>query len=324
MLNVRAMNARLPRRRFLGLLPAAVLSGCRRDEEPQAPPFPKVPWRVVSTTHFTADLVRAIGGESVESRCFLPPDVSPYAFVPGAPELQKFHTADMIIIHGLGLESRWREDFDSLAGAGVRVFSATSAIPPERILRPSGPGGPPDPHVWTEPELAARMVDAVESALTTVMPKLAEYFRPRAHKLRVEFQDAMKFTAAKMKELTADDRFLLTSHDTMKYFAATFGLEARALTAADGKLPEEIPAELAEWIRGHNIRSLFRESFTDVLTLRSLMQEFRVNPDHVLYSLALPSAGTSALVLFKSYDVSLATGALQHNADIIQSTLQVD
>ena len=48
---------------------------------------------------------------------------------------------------------------------GVRVFSATSLLPPERVLHPSGPGGPPDPHVWTHPELAGFMVNAVEAAL---------------------------------------------------------------------------------------------------------------------------------------------------------------
>ena len=314
------------RRRFFRLLPAGVLAGCRQENS--APPlrFPKVPWKVTSTTHFTADLVRAIGGEAVQSQCFLPPGVSPHNFMPVATDLRKFHTSDMVVTHGLGLEDRWPENFEALASDGVHVVSATSAIPPERILRPAGPAGPPDPHVWTHPELAVFMVSAVEAALKDngVMPKLADYFAARAHKLRMEFQDAMRFGAGRAGELTSEDRFLLTTHDTMQYFASAFGLEARALAPSGGKLPDTLPAELREWIRGHGVKSLFREPATDVIALRKLMEEVRVDPDHVIYTLALPAPGTSAVVSLKTYDAGTAPGSLWNNLDLILSTLPVD
>jgi ABC-type Zn uptake system ZnuABC Zn-binding protein ZnuA len=178
--------------------------------------------------------------------------------------------------------------------------------------------------VWTHPELAGLMVTAVEAALTAAMPKLAGYFGPRAHKLRLEFDDSMKFAVTRAGELTPDDRYLLTSHDTMRYFAGAFGLEARALAPAGGKVPDRITPELREWIRARNIKSLFRESITDVLALRSLMQESKVDPDHVIYTLTLPAAGTTGVVNFMSYDVGLAAGSLRHNIDRILSRLPVD
>lgn len=315
---------RLTRRRLLSLLPAAGLAGCTENEPPPGPKFPRVPWRILSTTHFTADLVRVVGGEAVDSQCFLPPAVSPHAFVPAAPDLMRFHTADMVMRHGLDLENRWPEDFDELARNGVRVFCVTSTIPSDRILRPSGPTGSPDPHVWTDPGLVVLMVDAIEAALKEVMPALADYFAARAHKLRVEFRDLMEWTAGKMQELSADDRFLLTSHDSMRYFAAAFQLEARALTAAGGSVPDALPEELSEWIRAHNVKSLFREPFTEVVALRALLKDVKVNPDHVIYSLALPAAGSTAIVTLNRYEVALAAGSSRNNADEIQFTLRVD
>ena len=312
------------RRQFLRLLPAAALCGCGDNRPAPGPQFPRVKLRVTSTTPFTADVVRVIGGDAVDSRSFVPLEVNLQAFSPTAPDSAKFHTSDMVFTHGLGLEARWPVDFDTLDKDGVRVFSATSTIPAGRLLHPSGPGNPPDPHVWMHPELAVLMVDAAEAALKVVLPKLDDYFTPRAHKLRIGFQDTMKFMSAKMKDLKPADHFLLTTHDSMQYFAAAFGLEARALAAPSATMPEALPADLASWITAHSVKSLFREPFTEVLALRRLLVDVKVDPDHVIYSLALPVAGTTALVGFKSYDVSTATEALHYSADMIQSTLEVD
>ncbi len=312
------------RRRFLSLLPAAAFCSCDDNRPAPGPTFPKIKKRITSTTAFTADLVRAVGGEAVDSRCFVPVGLNLHTFTPTAQDSAKFHTSDMVFTHGLGLESRWPTDFEALSNDGVRVFSATAAIPADKITRPSGPGGPPDPHVWMHPELAALMVDAVETALKEVMPKLADYFTPRAHKVRLSLEEVMKQVSAKMKGLKPEDRFLFTSHDSMQYFAAAFGLEARALTVPSGTLPELLSPDLAAWISTHRIKSLFRESFTDVISLRRLLVDLKVDPDHVIYSLALPPAGTTALVGFKSYDVFSAAEALYYSADTIQSTLEVD
>ncbi len=312
------------RRHFLRLLPATALCGCDDNRPAPGPRFPKVKKRVTSTTPFTADLVSSIGGEAVDSRSFVPVGMNLHTFVPTAQESSKFHTSDIVITHGLGLESRWPSDFEALGKDGVRVFCATSTIPGDRIIRPSGPGAPPDPHVWMHPELAILMVDAVETSLKEELPKLADYFTPRAHKLRRGFSDVMQFVAAAMNALKPGDRFLLTTHDSMHYFAAAFGLETRALTTPSGTLPETLAPDVTGWISTHQVRSLFREPFTDVISLRRLLVDLKVDPDHVIYSLTLPPAGTSALVGFKSYDVANAAAALYYSADMIQSTLEVD
>ena len=312
------------RRQILSLLPAVVLAGCGDDHGPRAPGFPRVKWRIVSTTQFTADIVRVVGGEAVNSICFVPPGINPHAFRPDGPEIARVHTSDMVITHGLGWENRWSQDFDELANSNVKLASVTAGIPPERILKSAEPGGPPDPHVWNAPDLAVYMVDAVARTLIEAMPQLADYFAPRAHRLKVEFDDLHKLTSQRMQGLKDKDRFLLTSHDSMQYFARAFQLEARAIAAADGAVPESVPDPLKEWIQSHSVKSLFREPFTDAIALRKLLADLRVNPDNLIYSLTLPAAGTTAMVSFKSYEVSQAAGAEAHNADNVQFTLQVD
>src|SRR6478736_5849558 len=124
------------RRHFLSLLPAGLLAGCSEEKPEPRLSFPRVPWRVTATTAFAADFAGIIGGRAVQVKNFLPVGVSPESFVPSAPDIAKLRTSDLIFTHGLGLERRWTVDFEELAKFGVRVFTATSKIPPERILHP--------------------------------------------------------------------------------------------------------------------------------------------------------------------------------------------
>lgn len=312
------------RRHFLHLLPAAALSSCGNEPPPPAAKLPKVRWRITSTTQFTANIVALVGGEAVESRCLLPVGVSPHGFTPSALDLAKLDTSDVVIAHGLGLENRWSIDFPSLDKSGVRVFTVTESIPPERILRPSGPGGPPDPHVWNDPELCMSLVDAVENALKTAMPKLADYFTPRAYAVHLQFKETLRNNEEKLKALKPDDKFLLTSHDTMQYFAKAYGIEARALCPADGTIPEQLPEELQTWIRSHRVTSLFREPSTDPVALRKLLREVAVDPDYPIYSLSLEAPGTKGTVSIKNYDLATAAGTTRYNCDYIIARLEVD
>ena len=314
----------MKRRHLLRLLPAAALCSCGENRSAPGPSLPKTKWRITSTTHFTADVVSVIGCEAVESRCFLPPGVSPHGFSPRAMDIAKIETSDVVFAHGLGLENRWPLDFAALDKSGVRVFTVSDGIPQERILRPSGPGGPPDPHIWSDPDLAIHIVNAVEAALKVAMPKLSDYFTPRAYGLRLKFQDSKSYVTAKVKALPPAALFVLTSHDTMQYFARSYGLEARALCPADGKVPDTLPDALRDWIAARGVKSLFREPTTEVNALRILLREARVDPDRIIYTLALPEPGTTADVSIKPYEVATAAGAHSYNADCIIAALEVN
>ncbi|HEX2749709.1 MAG TPA: metal ABC transporter substrate-binding protein [Verrucomicrobiales bacterium] len=311
----------MSRRQFLSLLPAGLVAGCSEEAPQRKLTFPKVPWRVTATTQFAADMAGAIGGKAVQAQCFFPAGVIPEKFVPGAPDIARLHTSDIVLTHGLGLEQRWPVDFVEMAGAGVRVFTATSTIPPDRIIHPSGPGGPPDCHVWTHPELAACMVDAIAGALKEAMPKLSDYFGPRAYQLRLRLEEIMKAATQRAKELKPDGRFLLTSHDSMQYFAAAFSLEARALTSADGTIADRIPDSLKDWIATHKVKSLFREPSAEMDLLRRMLYEVKVDPDHPIHSLTLPEKNATTITPYKVYETGTTAGCLQHLCESVLSTL---
>lgn len=313
------------RRHLLTLLPAAAaLTGCGEEPRPSGPRFPKVKKRILSTTHFTASLAATVGGDAVESRCFLPPGVTAHDFKPSAPDMAKFDTSDIVLVHGLDFENRWSIDLAALKTNGVAVATVTAGIPAERILRPSGPGGPPDPSVWSDPDLAQLMVTAVESTLKAALPNLESYFAERAHRLRLAFQDTKAMGQRRLAVLQPADHFLLTSHDTLQYFARAYGLTARAFCPADGTPPDSIPADLADWIRTKNVRTIFREPDTNASAFRDLFKELRVDTREVIHTRTLQAPGVTALLDVSIYDLASAAPTWHYNTERIVATLEVD
>ena len=110
----------------------------------------------------------------------------------------------------------------------------------------------------------------------------------------------------------------------MQYFAQAFSLKARALTTAEGTVPEKLPDSLREWIGQHAVKTLFREASADPDVLRRMLFEFRVDPGNVIHTLTLPPAGTSIATPYKMYEVSTSIGAIQHICEMVLNTLAVD
>ena len=307
---------------------AAVLGACAAacddEEKSRAPRMPKVKWRVVGTTHWVTAMAAQVGGEAVEAVCLMKEGANPHQFKPAAPDVAKLRTADLVVRHGLGLDDAWPVDYGSLESHNVRLCTATERVPADRLIRAEGGGGPPDPHVWMDAELAAFMVEAVEAALTVAMPRLTEYFQARAQRMRVDLGEAHRFVGALMKELPEKDRFLFTTHPSMAYFARAYGLETRSLATADGQVPAALPEDLTDWLSRHAAGTLFREQDTDEAVLRTLLRGHRIDPAPLIYSLATAPAGTRHGIASRQYEVSGVVDALRYTGDIIQSRLQVD
>ena len=302
----------------------ACVAACDDGAKSRPPRMPKVKWRVVGTTHWVTAMAAQVGGEAVEAVCLMKAGMSPHQFRPAAPDVAKLRTADLVVRHGLGLDDAWPVDYGSLESHNVRLCTATERVPAERLIRPSGTDGPPDPHVWMDAELAAFMVEAVEAALSAAMPRLTEYFQARALRMRVDLGEAHRAVVALMNELPEKDRFLFTSHASMAYFARAYGLETRSLATAAGRAPATLPEDLTDWLSRHAVGTLFREQDTDEAVLRSLLKEYRIDPAPVIYSLATAPPGTSHGIASRQYDVSGVVDAIRYTGDIIQSRLQVD
>ncbi len=112
--------------------------------EPDAPSGP--PIQVVATTNFVADWARIVGGDGVEVYGLLQPGGDPHTFVPGARDVARVETADVVFTVGLGLEAEWLTELLHNASADEsKVIALGEHVDP---LEFTGP----DPHGHMEHE----------------------------------------------------------------------------------------------------------------------------------------------------------------------------
>ena len=154
-------------------------------------------------------------------------------------------------MNGLGLEEPTRDlaEANLADGAALVELGAETIGPDEYIYDASFPaeGGRPNPHLWTNPPMAARYAAAVRDALTDVDPAHADTYERHltAFTERVAELDAAVRTAT--ATVAPEHRTLLTYHDAYAYFADEYGWEViGAIQPSD--FSEPTPRDVADLI----------------------------------------------------------------------------
>ncbi len=208
---------------------AALLSSCvplGGSEDDAAGPL--LPWlTVVATTPILGDVVRAVGGSRVEVRPMMPPSADPRRFVPDQSTGDVFVDADLIVRHGMGLESGLE---GLLAAAGdIPVVTATESIPAGSIITTAA--GNPDPYVWHDPKLMPWLVSRVLQALLDRDDD--EVHRTAWDTNSVTYLDQIALADAyverRLGKVPVERRILATADATFTYFSRRYGFETLPL-----------------------------------------------------------------------------------------------
>jgi ABC-type Zn uptake system ZnuABC Zn-binding protein ZnuA len=82
---------------------------------------------VVATTTIIADLARNVAGEHAAVSSLLPANADPHDFEPNPSDLEMAADADLILEHGLELDT-WAEDLIDESGANAPVAVVTDGV----------------------------------------------------------------------------------------------------------------------------------------------------------------------------------------------------
>ena len=314
----------LTRRQLLRTLPlaAGALAACDRPEPAPRYRLPKRPLEVVTSTVQTADLIRHVGGEAVNVRSLIPPQVNPHLWQPRASDLAAIQLADVFFLSGLGLESRFTFNLDELRSRGLFVGVLANGLPEEDILL--RPDGKPDPHFWMNPALWAKAAQEAAVVLSAASPPAAVWFSDRSHEYITDLEKFHADAARQFSGIAPRSRFLLSSHDTMSYFGKAYSLEVRSLATAAGEAPARAPDELVAWLGEHNVRSLFREQLADLETIRKLARPLSLSSDSTVFSLSLAPPGTRLPGISSELEVDSYLPAMQYTLEAVLGRLAVN
>ncbi len=319
--------------------------------------------RVVTTTNFVADWVRAVGGDHVDVFSLLPVGADPHSWQPGAGDVAKIADANVIFSIGLELEADWLDELLRNASTDVSKIVALGAhVDPIDLIasdahdsndvdvrRPvvfpgGGPApqgnqdsyavvlgsrsvassvnartssldlvdgpvpigafgvfapstslmftpnrglgvaiardhdddsdddredqdhnrGPRDPHFWFDPIRVKVAVGAIVARLSALDQERRDTYRRDASAYNNQLGELHAWTAEQLEAIPNERRLLVTSHDSLEYFARLYGFDIVGTVLPSSTTDVEASAQhlgdLVEQLRERGVSVVFGET----------------------------------------------------------------
>lgn len=223
--------------------------------------------KVVTTIRPLYAFTAQVAGQAAEVENLLPPGVGPhdYSFTP--TDAVRLHSADVLVVNGLGLET-WMKGLLGAAGRqGLRTVDTSQGVEPLPIPETGehrggevhGHEGRWDPHIWLDPLRAIRQVENIRDGLSAADPANASTYAENARR----YIERLRALHEELKAATAGfkRRELMTFHAAFQYFARRYGLEVVAvIEPAPGREPTpRLLAHLHELALRHKLKVIYTE-----------------------------------------------------------------
>ncbi|RXZ47179.1 metal ABC transporter substrate-binding protein [Agromyces binzhouensis] len=305
----------------LGAASVTLLAGCATPGASESDGV-----RVVATTTQVADFAREVAGESAEVTGLLQPGQSAHSFDPSAAQLLALGEADALVVNGAGLES-WIDDavdasgFDGVlidASTGIELEATEDDHDHDHDAEADGDGddhGDGNPHVWTDPVLAERMVANIADGLADVPGIDADAVAANADEYTARLDALDAWIDENVATVPVEERLLVTNHDAFTYF-----LHAYDITFVGSVIPSfddnaepsaaEID-ELVERIVATGVQAVFSEASISPKAAETIADEAGVavySGEDALYGDSLGQPGSEG----ETY-----LGSQVHNARLI-------
>ncbi len=287
--------------------------------------------KVLSTIAMIDELVKEVGGEYVDSITLIKGDLDPHSYQLVKGDDEKLKKADLIFFNGLGLEhgpslQHYLYNSENAIALGNKIEKAD----PSLILYHKGQV---DPHIWMDISLFSKAIPFIVDNLSQKDPAHKTYFEERAKHLTENMQKTHSEVKQILREVPADKRYLVTSHDAFNYFTKSYLAEddeinsdawQKRFAAPEGLAPESQLSVsdiqyIIDYLDKHKIHVIFPESNVSQDSIRKILQagkekglDLRISNVY-LYGDAMGSPGSDGDTYLKM---------IRHNAESISKHLK--
>lgn len=219
--------------------------------------------RIVTTVSPITNIAYNIAGDKAQITGIVPEGVNSHTFEPAPSDAKLLAQADLIFANGLKLEEPTLKlaEANLKQGAEIVLLGEQTITPDQYMYDFSFPkeAGSPNPHLWPNPAFALRYAEVMRDALLKRDPANANYYGGNydAFAERIAaLEEAIKATVA---GIPAENRKLLTYHDSWAYFAPVYGMTViGAIQPADFAEPSARDvAGIIEQIRAEQVPAVF-------------------------------------------------------------------
>ena len=237
------------------------------------------PLKVVASFSILGDLVRNVGGNSIEVTTLVGPDSDAHVYSPTPADAKKIADAKLIIVNGLGFEG-WLPRLVQSSGGKVKIVTATDGIAPLRL------GNDADPHAWQSVGNAKVYVANIRTALSATDPANTERYRTNADAYLAKLDALERAVQDAVAKFPPARRKVISTHNAFGYFAAAYGIE---FVAPLGVSTESEPsardiAKIITQVKQAKIPAVFLENITDPRLMQRISAETGARVGGTLYS----------------------------------------
>lgn len=234
---------------------------------------------VLTTVSPITNLAMNVGGDRVEVTGIVPEGTNSHTFEPAPSDARAAAEADIVFLNGLRLEEPTRELAEANVREGVPVIflGERTILPEDYIFDFSFPEaeGDPNPHLWTNPPYAKRYAELIKEGLSGIDPDGAAHYAENYNRL-AERIDALDLVARQVtRTVPAQNRKLLTYHDSFPYFAREYGWDViGAIQPSDFSEPTAAEvATLIDQIRTERVPAIFGSEVFPSSVLAQIAEE---------------------------------------------------
>ena len=157
--------------------------------------------------------------------------------------------------------------------------------------------GPEDPHFWFDPIRVKRAINDIAARLSVLDPGRGDIFRANAEAYNARLDELHAWTLQQVGVLPMERRVLVTSHDSLRYFAQLYGFEVVG-TVIPSLSTEVEPsaarlADLVEDVRESGAPAVFGETTVSERLAQAVSSEAGVELVRI-YSGSLGAEGSGA------------------------------
>ena len=248
---------------------------------------------VVATTPMIGEFVSQVGGENINLTILMPPEADPHTYEPSPQDAGKIADADLVFYTGLMYEPAALIELleNSACGAEALAEVGENVFPIE--FKEGGHDdhdghdeeghddhdeeghddhdgheghghGAYDPHFWFDPNRVAYAAEYIEAKLIEFDPSNASDYEASGKAYVTELKGLVSQVSELISSVPSQNRKLITTHESLGYLEAKFGLEVLSTIIPDLDSSNEIsPSQLVkviDVIEDNNVKVIFIEA----------------------------------------------------------------
>ena len=269
----------------LALAAAVAAAGCDDPEGEDGAGSGEI--ATVATTTVVGDLLRSVGGNRVHLDTLVPADADPHGHEPRPSDAVAIADAEVVVKSGGDLDD-WLDDLIESAGGGAAEVTLLDSV--DAIGE--------DPHWWQDPRNAILAVEAIRDALAEADPGGRRAYERNARAYIAGLRALDDEVERCMQRVPPDKRKLVTTHDSLAYFAERYDVEVigsviPSLSTQAQPSAKDVDA-LVEQVEDEGVEAIFPEAAVSQRLEKSISRESGAEVGRELWTDSLGDEGSGA------------------------------